>query len=419
MFQALKRATQKEQSIIIGFMILASLAVGLPYLAKFWNYPFSSKISDWGDFGSYVGGLLSPLFAVGSLYYVVKTFRQQSFENTFNLLLEQHNSLADTLSTKQITAGDNTDKEPTSPIEITLAQINNYWLHDTSNDKISINDNYEIHKYIRVVYQVLKFIDENCPTDKLKYSRIFRSFISNDLNLILAINCAQRDSSGQLTFPKYKSMIDKYHLLEHLILLNPVTNTNIYDSHQPSNLLVIAGTYNPSAFGDEVNIRKALEVEFADYHKRLSKGLLRTSNTLLKYKKHTLALNEKFPAFLEELNEHASLKKKASQELYDLNKEIIHLTGYSYGIIKGEALNEEYMYYYTKMVTHTEKIIQDTCYALKTAEVRNQGELASAIANYKTTTVLHQYLDGMMQTIAGEINDVITQIEETVNLANS
>ncbi|HHX8309548.1 TPA: putative phage abortive infection protein [Vibrio diabolicus] len=190
MIRALKRTIQKEHTKLICAIGFATLAVGMPYVAKFWGYQLSTKTSDWGSFGSYIGGLLSHLFAVGSLYYVVETFRQQSFETTFNLLLEQHNSLADSLSIKQTldSQTENPTKKSTSPIEDALGEIGHYWLAEDPKYRKSLNDNYDIHKYVRVVYQILKFIDENCPSDKLKYSRIFRSFISNDLNLVLVLN---------------------------------------------------------------------------------------------------------------------------------------------------------------------------------------------------------------------------------------
>lgn len=109
-----------EQAKISGVIILTLIIVSGPYIAIFWDHDISNNTQDWGAFGSYLGGLLSPILAIGSLYYVVKTFRQQSFENTFNLLLEQHNTLADKIS------NDNGDK--ISMVRSELNSLGEYWL---------------------------------------------------------------------------------------------------------------------------------------------------------------------------------------------------------------------------------------------------------------------------------------------------
>ncbi|MFA0708936.1 hypothetical protein AB4653_24845, partial [Vibrio sp. 10N.222.48.A3] len=76
-----------EKVKILSAVTVVTSVISAPYIINFWGYNISDNTQDWGGFGSYIGGLLSPILAIGSLYYVVKTFRQQSFENTFNLLL--------------------------------------------------------------------------------------------------------------------------------------------------------------------------------------------------------------------------------------------------------------------------------------------------------------------------------------------
>ncbi|MFA0500229.1 putative phage abortive infection protein, partial [Vibrio sp. 10N.222.46.A1] len=171
-----------EKVKILSAVTVVTSVISAPYIINFWGYNISDNTQDWGGFGSYIGGLLSPILAIGSLYYVVKTFRQQSFENTFNLLLEQHNTLAEKISSETV------GKE--SIIKEKLGALGISWLIDQASSRTTINESYEIHQYLRVVYQVLMFIDESCPSDQRKYSRIFRSFLSNDLIYIVALNSA-------------------------------------------------------------------------------------------------------------------------------------------------------------------------------------------------------------------------------------
>ncbi|NOI01662.1 hypothetical protein F0241_11110 [Vibrio kanaloae] len=418
MIRALKRTIQKEHTKLICAIGFTTLAVGMPYVAKFWGYQLSTKTSDWGSFGSYIGGLLSPLFAVGSLYYVVKTFRQQSFETTFNLLLEQHNSLANSLSTKQTLDGqtDNPTKKSTSPIEDALGEFGHYWLVEDPKYRKSLNDNYDIHKYVRVVYQILKFIDDNCPTDKLKYSRIFRSFISNDLNLVLALNSAQRDSSGQIIFSKYKRLIEKYHLLEHLILLDLAKAPKMYASYKLTNLLVIAGTYTPSAFGDRENIKRSLEVVLEDYHSTLSYNLLETSKTIRTYKKRTDFVNQKLPRFISLLEEHANLGRTASNELIKLNLEYYTLVDWHLNINEHEIIPKDFTNRLPEIKKNIEGRRISAHQKLKHLSFYNAAKLASTLCEIDDTTALYHFLDGIMHTISTELKLIETEVQAIVNI---
>jgi len=419
--RALKKTIQKEHTKLICALGFASLAVGVPYVANFWGYQLSTKTSDWGNFGSYIGGLLSPLFAVGSLYYVVKTFRQQSFETTFNLLLEQHNSLADSLSTKTILDNqtENPTKNSTSPIEDALDEIGHYWLAEDSKYRKSLNDNYDIHKYVRVVYQILKYIDENCPSDKLKYSRIFRSFISNDLNLVLALNSAQRDSNGQIIFPKYKSLIEKYHLLEHLILLDLAKHPKIYGSNKLTNLLVIAGTYRPSAFGDRVNIKKSLEVAFADYHSTLSYKLLETSKLIRAHKKWAEFVNHKLPRLIDLLEDNANLGTIAPDELIHLISESSMYANPSVTMDKHDIVTKDLINRFSDVKKSIEANSQIAHRHLKEMSFYNERKVVSTLCKLDDTTTLYHFLDGIMDSISSELKLVEREIKETAELTGS
>ncbi|MCY9802679.1 hypothetical protein OTK51_04455 [Vibrio scophthalmi] len=411
------RVIKKDQNKLIYSIGLAITVVALPYILKFSDYPVSTQTSDWGAFGSYVGGILSPLFAIGSLYYVVKTFRQQSFETTFNLLLEQHNNLADALSKKRTT--ENSDSSPTSPIEDVLNELGDCWLSADAHRKKSLNDNYDVHKYVRVVYQILMFIDENCPSDKRKYSRIFRSFISNDLNLILAMNCAQLDSNEQIVFIKYKYLIEKYHLLEHLIILDLAENTKLFSSPKLTNLLVIAGIFTPSAFGDGENIRKALESAFEDYHLSLSTQLYQISNNIKCHKKNNRFYNENLEKLSDLLEEHEKLSKGASKELVDLNRKCLNLIKHAVGLTENKKIPENFRKTLSDIEISFKNIISDGCKQLENVSFYDHYQLELEISKFESTNPLNQFLDGIMHAVSEELKSVEFEIDNTIKNTSS
>lgn len=409
---------KKDYTKLIASIGFAIFAVTIPYALKFSNYTLSTQTSDWGAFGSYVGGILSPLFAVGSLYYVVKTFRQQSFETTFNLLLEQHNSLADTLSIKRVTEK-STDDKPTSPIEDTLEELGPYWLSTDVDAKKSLNDNYEIHKYVRVVYQILKFIDENCPSDKFKYSRIFKYFISNDLNLILAMNCSQVDSKGQISFPAYKHLIEQYHLLEHLILQDLAKEPPLIESSDPTNLVVIAGTYNPTAFGDGANIKKALRIAFTNYHESISSKLWSTSECVKSYENHHRFYNHSLERLSKLLEKHVNLDMKASKDLIGLNQEALDLINLCVSISDDGVVTNEFKSVLAKLKHVSKQYVGFAEESLREINFYNESKFNSSLEKFEKTTPLHQYLKGITKANTQEFNDVYAKIEDTLQVSST
>lgn len=96
----------KEDSFliyIISAAILILFVVGI-YALNFMDYVRSKNVSDWGVYGDYVGGVLSPILTFTSLILIAKTFklqrqdlreqqedsRKQRFENVFFAMLNLH-----------------------------------------------------------------------------------------------------------------------------------------------------------------------------------------------------------------------------------------------------------------------------------------------------------------------------------------
>ena len=72
----MKSWTLLVAAIVVG--IVAVLApLGFYWLGGGFTGPFSSIASDWGDFGSYFGGVLAPIMSFGSIVLLVVTLVQQ------------------------------------------------------------------------------------------------------------------------------------------------------------------------------------------------------------------------------------------------------------------------------------------------------------------------------------------------------
>lgn len=69
---------------IILSAILLTLVILLIYVSKFYNHEISDAAEDWAHFGTFLGGVLSPVLSFLSLLLVLVTIRQQkvSLEQT-------------------------------------------------------------------------------------------------------------------------------------------------------------------------------------------------------------------------------------------------------------------------------------------------------------------------------------------------
>ncbi|PMP11864.1 hypothetical protein BCS92_19160 [Vibrio tasmaniensis] len=322
-----------EKVKILSAVTVVTSVISAPYIINFWGYNISDNTQDWGGFGSYIGGLLSPILAIGSLYYVVKTFRQQSFENTFNLLLEQHNTLAEKISSETV------GKE--SIIKEKLGALGISWLIDQASSRTTINESYEIHQYLRVVYQVLMFIDESCPSDQRKYSRIFRSFLSNDLIYIVALNSAQRDNKKNFTFPKYKFFIEKYRFLEHLFFETATIKNAVTEKHKLTDMFSLAKSYELSAFGDGSNITASINSVGEDYLKLLNYKIDEIDKNVKSHTQKTDFILNDYPILLDGLKRYLEKNGIPSQEMLDINKKALNLFDRSITLYPTEKVTQK------------------------------------------------------------------------------
>ncbi|MCK5121567.1 MAG: hypothetical protein KAQ91_06265 [Methylococcales bacterium] len=69
-----------DLKITMTLLLLTFLCVLFVYLYKFHSLSLSSVHEDWGAFGSYLGGVLSPIVAGLAVYLIAKTYNLQKNE---------------------------------------------------------------------------------------------------------------------------------------------------------------------------------------------------------------------------------------------------------------------------------------------------------------------------------------------------
>ncbi|MCJ8321798.1 MAG: putative phage abortive infection protein [Colwellia sp.] len=248
----------------IFWVAIFTLSFGtLIYGLYFQNFSgeFSNNQSDWGSFGSFVGGTIGSVFASLSFLALIYTVyiqnkelklaifalnksaeanqeqvennKIQKFESTFYSLLDLHNNaLKDLMSSqsdyKKILDRDE-EKYISSPSEFLKLK-----------QKLILKDEI-LSQYFRILYQLLKFvakynvkntekrfdssllgdrstIDLNENEEKM-YVSIIRGFIPVNLLPVLSLNCIP--SYGCINnLNLYWDMLERYEFLEHIKLEN-------------------------------------------------------------------------------------------------------------------------------------------------------------------------------------------------------
>ncbi|WP_336192810.1 putative phage abortive infection protein [Providencia stuartii] len=165
-----------------------------------------------------------------TLKTTMESNRKDDFIKQFILLLElhgkSHDTLADYLNNNEVITSNG------------MSIINwNMTIKDAS-DKLF--QNHIFSPYMRLVYRILKYIDENfyrmsdkdftvleVDEEKKQYTSIVRSTIRNDVLFFIAINSLNE------SFSRYRELLEKFNFFEHL---NPV--------EIGSNLMFDLSTYN-------------------------------------------------------------------------------------------------------------------------------------------------------------------------------
>lgn len=231
-FQMLKR-------FFIGACILSVIIILIFILAHPWKFTIYADSTQWGQYGDFIGGFIGTFIGFMSVYYLIKTLREQILANQ---KVSENN-----LATTNVNFLQQTDTKIRYLIEfykeiresydkrIPSNKTLNEYVIILKNKKIKSQDNYknrlmaskevfEEEFYIpckpvaavqfRVLYQIMcliQTIDEKKNRDiKLFYGKMVRSQLSEDELLLLRYNC-------QCKYGKAMRLhINRFNLLKHL-----------------------------------------------------------------------------------------------------------------------------------------------------------------------------------------------------------
>lgn len=240
----------------------------------------SDDASRWGQFGDFIGGILNPIVGICTLYWVISSVRTQraelkdtknalqegnaaqlkrSFEETFFALLNQHNQILFEFTSINTRNGNGTPNSEYIKQFIFSQQRKNL---KEAKDFLQ-NFNNKCGHYYRILYQLLKFIRNNCHKsfadssnfneNELRkrekfYSNIVRAFLNYDVTQILAVNCYAESSED--TYWDFKKLIERYAFLEHMPF-KIVTEQKTLDEEDLNEILLLTlEHYDAAAFGN-------------------------------------------------------------------------------------------------------------------------------------------------------------------------
>lgn len=175
------------------------------------------------------------------------TLRRQRFENTFFQMLSLHNEIIDSMellyaNNTLIIKGRSVFKWVNGYIQTEIKNMIKKNSKITSNDACvqGYNSIYNDHQsylwhYFRLLYRIIKFVNESDVEDKKFYTDIVRAQLSNQELQLLFYNCL----TPSLGKEKFKPLVEKYALLNNLPLEG---------IHDPQNTVTL---YDAAAYGGE------------------------------------------------------------------------------------------------------------------------------------------------------------------------
>lgn len=280
--------------------------------------------ADFGTMGDFFGGILNPLFSFLGLLMLLatlslnqkelelsrkelkdsssalkeqsETLKKQRFEDTFFSLLDQFNIISDKLNSPGVLNSKNmrVGNENGTIVAGILAELNTDGLNwgnyapllKGSKNKL-LKHHPLINQYFRVLYQILKLIALKCPDsshnsvlplgnifdavaspEEKFYSNLIRSFVSEDMYFLLAINCYVENEDDD--FYKYKLLIERFAFLEHLNLYN-------IKEYSQSLLYLISLNYRAMAFGKNRDYAKCFLSAQNHYRSSIDSGAIKIS----------------------------------------------------------------------------------------------------------------------------------------------
>jgi len=222
--------------IAICFLLILYIAIDyINYFKKADN--IMKTQSDWGAMGDYFGGILNPVLTFITIIILLWTTHSQNeelkkqlkrqdeetkkanFDKMFTLMLEQHNAFF--LQNGFAESVTNIYKDLASEY---CSSIHSHYVDFEESKKMlekvfSNKENNTINAYLRFLYRFLKYLSENKNNIENinDYSDILRSFISDNLLHVIAIN-GLREPDVLSKFEEYRNLLSEFKFLEHMNL---------------------------------------------------------------------------------------------------------------------------------------------------------------------------------------------------------
>ncbi|MCG6400171.1 putative phage abortive infection protein [Vibrio fluvialis] len=264
-----------------------------------------------------------------------KLIQLQQFESTFFSLLANHEIILSKITDDRNNEGSIADKA--------LQGLNS---SDCYNLRPLFNfyDYKDIVSYFIVLYQLLKFIDESnfiaSDKDKKKYASLLRSYLNNNVLLLIMYNCyvdSESKDNKNNSFVKYKFLVEKYAILEHVswdltsFFGRKISGRTISKKHLNSkeNLMLIMNTYryDCGAFGENVflaieNLHKCLfdfykkyKLSIPEYHEFIKNREIKSDE--IKFNRNIINKIERTECLKKRLNFFNNIDNNISRLLYD------------------------------------------------------------------------------------------------------
>lgn len=215
-----------KNSFFIGFLFVA-LGI-LSYILNFTGH-FSSNNSDWGAFGSYMGGVTSPILGIIGIvltYSILnnqnKESRQSEFKYMFQILFDSMEGKKELITIKKGRIK-HKGKEAIKFINNDLKALISYQKNQNTSRPIreivsnafwSIYDDVDgsFATYMKNMHNCLKVIDMFCEsTHKRTYADMLRAQMDSEEMIFLLYN-----GIGSIDFAGFKRRIERYTMLQDI-----------------------------------------------------------------------------------------------------------------------------------------------------------------------------------------------------------
>jgi len=235
---------------VILFVIIFYAFLLCQYFTHF-NAGFSNENADWGTFGDFLGGALSPLIGIISIILTYNIINNQTLESRQTEFINMFQILFDSISEKEALI--ERKGRPNLIGKKALFRINkdieSVYKSEKKNNPTS--NNIELFEksfwsvyddikgssspYMKVMHNCLKAIDKHCLDDRKEtYSSLLRAQLHPDELIFIFYNAIASND-----FKDFKSRIEKYSLLK-----------DIDGYNLPQELKEL---YNSSAFKEDKN----------------------------------------------------------------------------------------------------------------------------------------------------------------------